>query len=215
MALPDRHRAGVDEAGRGPLAGPVYAAAVILDRRRRIRGLDDSKRLSEATREALAPLIRERALAWAIGDRQRRGDRPHQHLPGDHAGDAPRRGGPRRGARRDPGRRQALSAGGVRGARHRRRRREGSRDLGCVDPRQDRARRRDARAARTLSRSTASIATRATRPPSISRRCARTAPARSIAAASAPVREVLGLPPLPPAWSKIGRIDSGDQGALF
>jgi ribonuclease HII len=67
MAPPDRRSAGVDEAGRGPLAGPVYAAAVILDRRRRIRGLDDSKRLSEATREALAPLIRERALAWAVG----------------------------------------------------------------------------------------------------------------------------------------------------
>jgi ribonuclease HII len=59
--------AGVDEAGRGPLAGPVFAAAVILDPRRRIAGLDDSKRLSEARREALAPRIRLRALAWGIG----------------------------------------------------------------------------------------------------------------------------------------------------
>jgi ribonuclease HII len=59
--------AGVDEAGRGPLAGPVVAAAVILDRKRRIRGLADSKVLSAAERERLAPIIRARALAWAIG----------------------------------------------------------------------------------------------------------------------------------------------------
>ena len=59
--------AGVDEAGRGPLAGPVVAAAVILDSRRRIRGLADSKVLSAQERERLAPLIRARALAWAIG----------------------------------------------------------------------------------------------------------------------------------------------------
>jgi len=59
--------AGVDEAGRGPLCGPVYAAAVILDPARPIDGLNDSKKLSEKKREALAPLIRERALAWAVG----------------------------------------------------------------------------------------------------------------------------------------------------
>lgn len=59
--------AGVDEAGRGPLCGPVYAAAVILDPLRPIDGLNDSKKLSEKKREALAPLIRERALAWAVG----------------------------------------------------------------------------------------------------------------------------------------------------
>ena len=58
--------AGVDEAGRGPLAGPVVVAAVILDPRRAIDGLDDSKRLSEKRREALFPLIRERSLAWSI-----------------------------------------------------------------------------------------------------------------------------------------------------
>jgi ribonuclease HII len=58
--------AGVDEAGRGPLAGPVAVAAVILDPTRPIPGLDDSKRLSEARREALYPLILERALAWRI-----------------------------------------------------------------------------------------------------------------------------------------------------
>ena len=58
--------AGVDEAGRGPLAGPVYAAAVILDPARPIEGLADSKKLSEKKRERLAEAIRERALAWAI-----------------------------------------------------------------------------------------------------------------------------------------------------
>lgn len=59
---------GVDEAGRGPLAGPVVAAAVILDGDRPIPGLNDSKQLSAARREALAPLIRERALAWAVAE---------------------------------------------------------------------------------------------------------------------------------------------------
>ena len=58
--------AGVDEAGRGPLAGPVVVAAVILDAERPIDGLGDSKALSETQRDALAPLIRERALAWSV-----------------------------------------------------------------------------------------------------------------------------------------------------
>ena len=58
--------AGVDEAGRGPLAGPVFAAAVILDPRQPIVGLDDSKKLSEKTRARLAAEIRQRALAWAV-----------------------------------------------------------------------------------------------------------------------------------------------------
>jgi ribonuclease HII len=58
--------AGVDEAGRGPLAGPVVAAAVILDPARPIAGAKDSKKLSPAKREALAAEIRERAIAWAI-----------------------------------------------------------------------------------------------------------------------------------------------------
>jgi ribonuclease HII len=67
--LPARTRrivAGVDEAGRGPLAGPVVVAAVILDARRPIAGLADSKQLSEIQRETLAPQIRERALAYSI-----------------------------------------------------------------------------------------------------------------------------------------------------
>lgn len=58
--------AGVDEVGRGPLAGDVVAAAVILDPARPIAGLRDSKRLSAARREQLALLIRERALAWSV-----------------------------------------------------------------------------------------------------------------------------------------------------
>jgi len=62
-----RYVAGVDEAGRGCLFGPVHAAAVILDPARPIAGLNDSKRLSAPEREALAPRIRDRALAWAVG----------------------------------------------------------------------------------------------------------------------------------------------------
>ena len=58
--------AGVDEAGRGPLAGPVSVAAVILDPNHPIAGLNDSKKLSEARREALYPQIIEHALAWHI-----------------------------------------------------------------------------------------------------------------------------------------------------
>jgi ribonuclease HII len=61
-------RCGVDEAGRGPLAGPVYAAAVILDPARPIVGLADSKKLTARTRERLALEIREKALAWAIAE---------------------------------------------------------------------------------------------------------------------------------------------------
>lgn len=57
---------GVDEAGRGPLAGPVYAAAVILPRGLRIEGLDDSKKLSEKKREQLFEEITEKALAYGI-----------------------------------------------------------------------------------------------------------------------------------------------------
>jgi len=63
---PDLIVAGVDEAGRGPLAGPVSVAAVILDPSRPIRGLNDSKQLTEARREVLYARIVERARAWAI-----------------------------------------------------------------------------------------------------------------------------------------------------
>src|SRR5690606_14132651 len=66
LAMPTLLCAGVDEAGRGPLAGPVFAAAVILEEGTRIEGLNDSKKLSAARREELALEVRERALAWSI-----------------------------------------------------------------------------------------------------------------------------------------------------
>ncbi|HAP69616.1 MAG TPA: ribonuclease HII [Flavobacteriales bacterium] len=59
--------AGCDEAGRGCLAGPVVAAAVILDPNNPIEGLDDSKKITEVKREILRPEIEEKALAWAVG----------------------------------------------------------------------------------------------------------------------------------------------------
>lgn len=58
--------AGCDEAGRGCLAGPVYAAAVILHPNKRIKGLDDSKKLSDAARKEIRIEIEEKALAWAV-----------------------------------------------------------------------------------------------------------------------------------------------------
>jgi ribonuclease HII len=66
MAIPNWRLCGVDEAGRGPLAGAVFAAAVVLDRARPVAGLADSKVLSAPRREALSVLIRERAIAWAV-----------------------------------------------------------------------------------------------------------------------------------------------------
>lgn len=64
--LEGRYVAGVDEVGRGPLAGPVVAAAVILHPDRPIRGLKDSKQLTAEAREDLAEKVRSRALAWAV-----------------------------------------------------------------------------------------------------------------------------------------------------
>ncbi|HNA33980.1 MAG TPA: ribonuclease HII, partial [Flavobacteriales bacterium] len=58
--------AGCDEAGRGCLAGPVVAAAVILPEKARLPGLNDSKQLTEAQREKLRPLIEKQAIAWAV-----------------------------------------------------------------------------------------------------------------------------------------------------
>jgi len=67
VALSEILVCGVDEVGRGPLAGPVVAAAVILDPRRPVVGLADSKKLSERRREYLYDEIRDRALAWSVG----------------------------------------------------------------------------------------------------------------------------------------------------
>ena len=58
--------AGVDEVGRGPLAGPVVAAAVILDNSIEIEGLNDSKRLTEKKRQELSKKIKESAIAWSL-----------------------------------------------------------------------------------------------------------------------------------------------------
>jgi ribonuclease HII len=66
-AFIDGHVCGVDEAGRGPWAGPVSAAAVILHPKKPIKGLDDSKKLSAKAREALEVEIQDKALAWAVG----------------------------------------------------------------------------------------------------------------------------------------------------
>lgn len=68
LSYPEGRVCGIDEAGRGPLAGPVVAAAVILDPLRPIAGLNDSKKLSEKKRETLALEIREKAIAWAIAE---------------------------------------------------------------------------------------------------------------------------------------------------
>ena len=87
---------GVDEAGRGPLAGPVYAAAVILPPNLEIPGLTDSKKLSDKKRRELFPVIQEQAVAYGI----RAGDRRNQYFAGDlprHApgtGTADRHAGP-------------------------------------------------------------------------------------------------------------------------
>jgi len=59
--------AGVDEVGRGPLAGPVVAAAVILDPEKTVRGIDDSKKLTEKRRQILSGEIEKQSIAWALG----------------------------------------------------------------------------------------------------------------------------------------------------
>ena len=66
-AFPDGHVCGVDEAGRGPWAGPVSAGAVILDPNMIPKGLDDSKKLTAKAREALEPQNKASALAWGVG----------------------------------------------------------------------------------------------------------------------------------------------------
>lgn len=63
----DRPLAGVDEAGRGPLAGPVVAAAVVLDPGNPVSGLDDSKKLPEQIRVKIAGMIRSNAISWSLG----------------------------------------------------------------------------------------------------------------------------------------------------
>lgn len=214
MPAPDRLRAGVDEAGRGPLAGPVYAAAVILDRRRRIRGLDDSKKLSEAAREALATAIREKALAWAIGIATvEEIDRINIFQASMLA--------MRRAVEALAVPPEEILVDGTHCP-----------EVACA-----------ARAivdgdAKIAAISAASILAKTARDAEMRALHARFplygfdrhkgyATAEHLAALKthgacevyrrsfAPVREVLGLPPLPPAWSKIGRLPDDGQGALF
>ena len=152
----DGLRAGVDEAGRGPLAGPVVAAAVILDPRRRIRGIRDSKSVdARRARRARAqdPRRRDR-LVGRLG--RRRGDRHAQHPAGDLL--AMRRAllGLARAAGARADRRRSLSvvrrpAAGLQLRGHRRRRRATRLHRRGVDPRQDDARRDDGRPRRDLS----------------------------------------------------------------
>ena len=68
LIVPEGLVCGIDEAGRGPLAGPVVAAAVILDPAKPTVGLNDSKKLSEKKRVALAEEIREKAVAWCVAE---------------------------------------------------------------------------------------------------------------------------------------------------
>ena len=105
----DGLRAGVDEAGRGPLAGPVVAAAVILDPRRRIRGIRDSKVIEPEERAELAIKIRERGdrVVGRLG--RRRGNRYAEHPAGDLPGDAPRAARTARASRARADRRRPLS----------------------------------------------------------------------------------------------------------
>ncbi len=90
--------AGIDEAGRGPLAGPVVAAAVILDPLRRVRGLRDSKMMTPEARERVAVEIRANSIAWAVAAERRRRNRRAQYPACDAARNASRR----RGARVQP-----------------------------------------------------------------------------------------------------------------
>ena len=174
--------AGIDEAGRGPLAGPVFAAAVILDPGKRIKGLRDSKVLLPERREALAVQIR--AKCHRVGGRVRRraGDRHAQHPAGDAARDAPRGRGALGAADRGDRRRQPVPDARVPGVRDREGRPRRRVDLRGVDPRQDRARRAPDRSSTRSIRTTASRRTRATARRSTSQRSTATVRARSTAA---------------------------------
>jgi hypothetical protein len=148
---------GVDEAGRGPLAGPVVAAAVILDPGRPISGLNDSKKLSAGKRELLAAEIRGSALAWAVAEASvAEIDRINilqasllamQRAVAALAGSS----GSGTAPESCTGRRLSLSTAVVFGRSHRRRRRQGRSDCRRIDSRQDLPRCRHARAARQLS----------------------------------------------------------------
>ena len=145
--------AGVDEVGRGPLAGPVGVAAVILDPDDLPDGLDDSKALTEAQRDALEPVILAKAISVSVAFARRRGDRPLQHPRRDAAGHGAGGRGPAHAARPRAGRR-ARRPGGARlpGAADHRRRRALDVDRRGLDRGQDHPRRPDAQPRPRLSR---------------------------------------------------------------
>ena len=182
---------GVDEAGRGPLAGPVFAAAVILTRDRPIDGLRDSKKLTAERRDELAPLIKQHALAWAIAECS------HEEIDAINILQATMLA-MRRAV-------EALSTmptiALIDGNRSpvmtdplppdHRRRRQGACDFGRVDPGQDRARRRAGARCTSSTRNTASTSTRATAPRCTWSACASTAPCPVHRRSFAPVRAAL------------------------
>ena len=177
--------AGVDEVGRGPLAGPVVAAAVILDEKGTIRGLNDSKLLTAGGARAARP--RDPPSAPSAAASPRRASRRSTALNILRAALlAMRRAveGLAPAAEHRPRRRQPAARAGDAGAHRDRRRRPGARDLGRLDHRQGAPRPPAAPRCTRSIRSTASTATRATRRPSISPRCASTAPASTTGAAS-------------------------------
>ena len=164
------HVAGVDEVGRGCLAGPVVAAAVVLHPDRHIPGVCDSKVVPAAERERLFDAIRRDAVAWAVAVGRSGRDRSHQHPSGVAARDAARRAGARAAARHRA-RRRVPRAGPADGAARRAARRSPLLgDCGRVDRRQGDARSRRCSSCTTAIRATDSIGTRATRPPIISTR---------------------------------------------
>ena len=103
--------AGLDEAGRGALFGPVFAAAVILDPEKPIRGLDDSKQLAPERREVLAGRIRERARSWAVAAADAFEIDHWNILAGRAPGHAPRRGTIARALRLPAGGRRERGSG--------------------------------------------------------------------------------------------------------
>jgi NAD-dependent dihydropyrimidine dehydrogenase PreA subunit len=143
-ALASGRVAGIDEAGRGPLAGPVVAAAVILDPARRINGLRDSKLLTAARREQLEPRIKERAMPGRWPKRASTRSTRLNILQATLL--AMRRAVDRlhSGRRIRAGRWQSAAAVDYPGARHCRWRPVGAGHFGCVDSGEDRARRDDA-----------------------------------------------------------------------
>ena len=176
--------AGCDEVGRGCLAGPVVAGAVILDPECHIPGLADSKTITAAERERLYDVITRKALAWSVASAEPDEIDDDQHPSGVAAGDAARGAGDRAAARHGAGRCVPHSRSRHRAARRAARRSALRRDRRGLDRRQGHARSRDDDAPRSWTRATATTATRATPRPIISPPSRATAIRRCTAARS-------------------------------